>query len=70
VGCSGGKSTPEATADLRVPECEEYGRRMAACFGREELATDMPASARDEAERARMGTACSQSLGRLTVACR
>ncbi len=69
AGCSGGKPAPEATAELRVPECEEYGRRMAACFGREELATDMPTVARDEADRARMGAACSQSLGRLTVAC-
>jgi hypothetical protein len=71
IGCSGGKaSPPEATTDLRVPECEEYGRKMAACFHHDELATDMPVLARDEADRARMGIACSQSLGRLAVACR
>jgi hypothetical protein len=70
AGCSGGKPAPEATADLRVPECEEYGRRMAACFDRSELANLMPTVARDEADRAHMGQMCSQSMSRLTIACR
>jgi len=43
---------------------------MAACFDRSELATTMPTVARDEADRERMGLACSQSMSRLTIACR
>ena len=70
MGCSGGKARHGDSADLTVPECEAYGRKMADCFQRPELASAAPSLARDEAERDRMRAACSLSLSRLTAACR
>jgi hypothetical protein len=70
LGCSGGKRSQGDTADLRVPECEAYGRKMAACFERPELASMAPSLARDDAERERMRASCSLSLQRLTATCR
>ena len=69
LGC-GGHDASGSRADLRVSECDNYGRKAAACFHREELASVVATVAHTEAERDRMRTQCLHSLELLNTACR
>jgi hypothetical protein len=79
VGCSGASSRNAGGSessgssqeqDYRLAECEQYADKVAACFQRDELRSQVRIVAHNEAERDRMRDSCVQGLQRLSAACR
>jgi hypothetical protein len=68
LACHGGSE--KATPDLRVPECEAYGRKMASCFPLVNLGSSIATVASDVVERDAMRARCSRSLERISASCR